>query len=122
VLRGCLGPVAPYLNQSVMLHSCCCNAIHVIDFFHVFTFQVHLLLVGSITVTSYMVFLSNSQTFFTWLDMREHPPAFPDESSSFSSFGQSPRPLNLSGNLYRQKFGQDVLLGISSSPCYQRLT
>jgi hypothetical protein len=61
-LCGTSGP--PRLNQAVLFHSFCCNAIHGIASFHVFTFQVDLLLVRSITVASYTVFLSNIQTLY----------------------------------------------------------
>jgi hypothetical protein len=87
----------------------------------IFLFEVHLFLVGSVTVTGDMVLFPHARVF-TWFDIREHPPAIPDEWSSFFSLGQSSRPLNLSGNLYRQKFGYELFSGILSSSSSERFT
>jgi hypothetical protein len=53
----------PHLDLSVLLHSCCCNSIHIITSILVFSFQVDLLLVRSIVVASYMEFISHCQSF-----------------------------------------------------------
>jgi hypothetical protein len=49
----------------------------------------------------------------------EHPPDITDE---FFSLGQSSRPLNLSGNLYRQKFRYGLFSVIWSSSSSERFT
>jgi hypothetical protein len=110
-----------HLTQSVLRHGCCCNAIHVVTSLLVFSFQVHLFLVESVMVISNMV-LSATCKIFTVFDIREHPPDIPDEWSYFFSLGQSSRPLNLSRNSYRHKFGYELFWEIVSSSSFERFT
>jgi hypothetical protein len=61
---------------------------------------------GDKLVTWYCISFQQPDFLHDWTGGNtKHPPAIPDEWSSFLSLDQSPRPFNISGNLDRQKFG-----------------